>query len=290
MNQSIIAKTDFFIYCPAKTGSSSLIHLLNRHPEINSIVGIKEPQFFRDTNITETKLMDYNTKFPLTNKLTCEKSTGYFPSPIAIQNIKQYCKPNVKFITILRNPIDRLISCYLNFKAMGLIIADNRAKNTMRRIAKHEGWLHEWLGTEQDDGSSKIFSLMPNLIDIVDNKYKNYYWMIDHGFYNKHLERFYKYYDKSSIRIYLYDDWKQDNKKILVDICNFLEIDPTFFITDTKTLFINSSNAWITRLNQCGVNYNISNDISQDILLKIKDIYSDSLSLLKHKLDIQHNW
>ncbi len=106
---------DFYIVGAPKCGTTSLHRYLRQHPDV-FMPAVKEPNFFCSDfpSIQKYKtLEDYSTLFTAANKnqLVGEASPWYLYSNAAIQNILQV-KPDAKFIVMLRNPVDAVISYY----------------------------------------------------------------------------------------------------------------------------------------------------------------------------------
>jgi len=123
-----------------------------------------------------------------------EASTQYLYSPEASVCIKKYL-PDVKLIAILRNPVDRAYS----------------------------GFLHN-MGQIPDPLNSFVKSLQSRKSaneDIVGNS-------IQMGFYFTQLKRYFDLFEKKQIKVYLYENFKQDPMSMLQDILKFLEVDETF--------------------------------------------------------------
>ena len=124
-------KVDFFIVGAPKSGTTSLYHYLNEHPEI-SMSSQKEPDYFSDADIqnegmyygknridTSKKyhsLFDDNSE----SKLKGEASVSYLFYKNVPQKIKSY-NPEAKIIIMLRDPIDRAFSHYLMDYRLGLV-------------------------------------------------------------------------------------------------------------------------------------------------------------------------
>ncbi|NEZ56152.1 sulfotransferase family protein [Adonisia turfae] len=101
-----------------KCGTTSLFHYLAQHPEI-SRCRQKEPNFFSNNNSWVRgfdyykSLWDYDHE---THKIALEASTAYTKLPRKtdvvdrIYQIKSEQKVNFKFVYIVRNPIDRIVS------------------------------------------------------------------------------------------------------------------------------------------------------------------------------------
>ena len=124
-------KVDFFIVGAPKSGTTSLYHYLNEHPEI-SMSSQKEPDYFSDADIQNEgmyygknridtikkyhSLFDNNSE----SKLKGEASVSYLFYKNIPQKIKTY-NTDSKIIIMLRNPIDRAFSHYLMDYRLGLV-------------------------------------------------------------------------------------------------------------------------------------------------------------------------
>lgn len=97
-----------------KSGTSSLYHYLISHPQILPAVD-KELFFFR--NYFEQGLDWYLSHFPpipaSMNYITGEATPIYITCPSIAKKIF-HLFPDIKFIVLLRNPVDRAISCYFH--------------------------------------------------------------------------------------------------------------------------------------------------------------------------------
>lgn len=113
---------DFMIIGAQKCGTSTLFDILSSHP---SIAGSqpKEPHFFSTSENWRENLQDYESLFqskahnPSEKVLHCEASTTYTFYPL--RNLKIWddiyeYNPNMKFIYLVRNPVDRIISSYMH--------------------------------------------------------------------------------------------------------------------------------------------------------------------------------
>jgi hypothetical protein len=105
---------NFLIIGPGRSGTTSLYHWLNEHPEI-FMSTVKELCFFslgehRHVNTRE----DYERYFAgvTTEKMWGEACPSYFWSETAADAIRNAI-PDVKLIATLRNPADRAYSAYL---------------------------------------------------------------------------------------------------------------------------------------------------------------------------------
>jgi hypothetical protein len=105
-----------------KCGTSTLFSILNTHP---SLVGCstKEPDYFSKVDDWKTHLPHYEKLFERRdNVMYFEGSTTYTCYPSFKLNIwddlYEY-NPKLKFIYIVRNPVDRIISSYMHVYERG---------------------------------------------------------------------------------------------------------------------------------------------------------------------------
>lgn len=108
---------NFMIIGAQKCGTTTLSEILRNHP---SIVGcnVKEPHFFSETKNWRASLDEYHSLFKeVGNALYFEASTSYTFYPYRNlhiwDDIYEY-NPDMKFIYLVRNPIDRIISGYVH--------------------------------------------------------------------------------------------------------------------------------------------------------------------------------
>jgi len=99
-----------------KSGTSSLFAYLEQHPDCAMSLD-KEPMFFsKESNLD--KLDEYKKYFPATTnagrtpKIFGEATTGYMVEPEVPRRIRETLGPDMKFIFLLRNPVERTISAY----------------------------------------------------------------------------------------------------------------------------------------------------------------------------------
>jgi hypothetical protein len=116
-------QVDFMIVGAMKCGTSSLSEILALHPGI-SFSEPKEPQFFSKSGDWKKKINEYHSCFSKKGILYGEGSTNYTKYPAfnlnIYKNIFEY-NNKMKFIYLIRNPIDRIISHYIHIFESGLI-------------------------------------------------------------------------------------------------------------------------------------------------------------------------
>lgn len=210
---------NFLVIGAAKSGTTSLYHYLKQHPQIY-MSPVKEPEFFafcseqvdesshdqfflasifrRFTAKPATNLNDYLNLFKgvKDEKAIGEASTHYLCNPQAPARIHQFIA-HAKLIAILRNPIDRAYSDFLMLQH------------------RHDDPTNDFLKSID----------LENLGDYsppwASSRYLNY------GFYDTQLERFFKYFPASHLRVFLFEDLRNPIA-LLQEIFRFLEVDDTF--------------------------------------------------------------
>lgn len=200
---------NFLIIGAAKAGTTSLYHYLKQHPQIY-MSPLKEPRFFalenEDLNFQNpdnginvnsvTEFSDYCRLFEdVTNEIAIgEASPLYLYSPKAVECISHYI-PDAKLIAILRNPVDRAYSCYKHLIALDPLSFENALREEDNRI--NQNWAHLWHYRQG-------------------------------GYYYKQLKRYFEKFDRAQIKIFLFDDFKNNPVIILQDLFLFLEVDNSF--------------------------------------------------------------
>jgi len=186
---------NLFIIGAMKCGTSSLHRYLDLHPQISMSTN-KEPHFFErlwfpdDNEKWNENLQWYMSLFDK-KQIRGESSTGYtmYPDRPDIAKRIHSMTPDAKFIYIVRNPIERIISHFLHYSNKGYI----------------------------NHNSVERFLLSPN---------QNYPLFICH--YAMQLQQYLKYFSYDQILVLNSDDLKFKRLKTIKKVFNFLEVDPSF--------------------------------------------------------------
>jgi hypothetical protein len=222
---------NFFIAGAPKSGTTSLYHYLDQHPEIY-MSPVKEPNYFaseiRLEHFSEglrpraeqdvaplrayldgpmrekrfgglvTEWSDYLKLFRDAEgrKAIGEASVCYLWSESAARNIRRVI-PDARIILVLRNPVEMVFSMYLHtVRSLG-------KRYTFRQAIE--------MGLEQRGG--KIDFMHP---------------FLDMGLYHQQVKRYLETFPDEQIRIYLYKEYETEPARMLADIFRFLEVDPAF--------------------------------------------------------------
>jgi hypothetical protein len=208
-----MALPNFLIIGAAKSGTTSIASYLGQHPQVY-MSPLKEPHFFAfegqsldfigpgDCEVYRTTVTDIESYQRLFQNVEGEiaigeASTTYLAFPGTAERIKRYI-PEVKLIAILRHPVDRAYSSFLHLSR------DGREKNADFIQAFKES---ETLSLEN----------------------REHLWLYKQmGFYYSQLQRYYNLFDRHQIKVYLYEDLKNNPLGLISDIYHFIGVDNTF--------------------------------------------------------------
>ena len=200
---------NFLIIGAEKSGTTSLYHYLRQHPDI-FMCRPKELYFFAyegerpdhrgpgdltfDRNIV-TRLEDYLAHF---DSVANEKAIGeacpqYLYVPKAAERIRHHL-PDARLVVVLRSPAERAHSIYMHAKREGRETTANFAEALEQEDARlRAGWESSW-GYRRN------------------------------GFYCEQVARYDRLFDRSRLRIYLFEDLRDDPVLLVQDICRFLGV------------------------------------------------------------------
>lgn len=204
---------NFLIIGAPKAGTSALYAYLKQHREIY-MSPVKEPHFFMldDKKVdfqgpgdqerfkaAVHRIEDYYRLFEdVTDEIAIgEASTTYLGSVQASERIKRSI-PDVKLIVILRNPVDAAFASFLH-----LVRDGDESLNDFSKALQAE-----------QDRTQKNWGLI---------------WRYQQrGFYYKQLNQYFKLFDKEQIKVYIYEEFREEPHTILKDIFIFLGVSPSF--------------------------------------------------------------
>jgi hypothetical protein len=178
---------NFLIVGTAKSGTSSLSHMLSQHPDC-FFPARKEPNFFAFDTEYARGIDHYKARFSeaKNSKAIGEKSWRYscrnvYPNalPRIVENL-----PHAKIIYIARHPLQRLQSLWMEFRSSGYDHADSNFSLALR--------------------SNPIF--------------------VDSSLYWTQLGAFRDHYPDDKILTLFFDDLKSDPISVFHTCCRFLEI------------------------------------------------------------------
>jgi hypothetical protein len=176
-------KVNFMIIGAARSATTSLCNILATHPDV-CFSSIKEPQFFSNDNWRD-HIEQYHALFKKTASVYGEGSTNYTKYPffnVSIPaDIYEY-NPDMKFIYMMRHPVDRMVSHY--------------------KFAVERGYTNKEIDLE----------LNSNEIYIETSKYYS------------QIKRYIDQFGKDNIKLVLFNDFINDQKKIMQEVVDFIGI------------------------------------------------------------------
>ncbi|MDJ0727079.1 MAG: sulfotransferase [Prochloraceae cyanobacterium] len=204
---------NFLIIGAAKAGTTALHTYLNQHPQIY-MTPRKETNFFAlegetidfkgpgDEAINDfsiTTLDAYQAEFKgVTNEIAIgEACPLYLYNSKTAAKIYQY-NPEIKIIVILRNPSDR---AYANF--LHLIRDDREPFQDFAKALQAES-------------------------QRIKQNWEWFWHYIQLGYYGKQLQQYYDLFERDRIKIYLYDDFRNNSLSVVQNIFNFLKVKDDF--------------------------------------------------------------
>ncbi|MBA3648955.1 MAG: sulfotransferase domain-containing protein [Chitinophagales bacterium] len=190
---------NLFIPGAGKSGTSSLHLYLNQHPLVQ-MASVKEPHFFSIDKYFEKGFDQYLNLFSTSAvniKYYGESSTTYMASLNAIRRIQQYIA-DPKFIFILRNPIQRIVSHY------NWLLSQGRPLNSFRE--------------ELEADIKKPFN--PNF-SFYNGFYKSY---LELSHYGKWISEYIRVFGRSNIHIIITEELNSQPMETINSCYRFLEI------------------------------------------------------------------
>lgn len=254
---------NYLIVGAAKSGTNTLAHYLNEHPEA-FIVPQKEVNYFAADEIKNQQLYykdyivnsleDYKKLFETAEayRAVGEGSTSYLFYETVPEKIKQLI-PEVKIIILLRNPVDRTYSHYLMDKRIGLV--DLPLIEILKGESKHE-------------------------------KQKLYYQQfVELSLYFEQVNRYINTFSSENVKICIFENLIEDTENTLRDIFQFLNIDARIRLDfDAKFNSYNYPNSKIVKI--LYKNYFVRKGLSALIPSLIqKGLFSAFFDSKKPKLD-----
>lgn len=207
----MMALPNFIVIGAEKAGTTSLDYYLQQHPQV-CMSSIKEPRFFapefyttfyhgprvgkRVTPMTQT---EYEALFEDVSEALAigEVSPQYLYLPDCCQRIAA-ALPEVRLVSVLRNPVDRAFSAYAYQRTCGY---------------------------DLEHSFEEALALEPQRIKEEWRPVWHYQAL---GFYFQQLQRFYAEFPSENIQVVLYDDLSADAIAFSQTVYQFLGVDASF--------------------------------------------------------------
>jgi hypothetical protein len=195
---------NLFIVGAAKSGTTSLYHYLRQHPDV-FMPSYKEPHFFSKVKPKPelevflkhvSSEADYLKLFEKTSaKIIGEASTSYLWDKETPRRIKQVA-PDAKIIIMLRQPVERAFSHYLN-----------NVREAYETRDFHTAILEDLQATQKGWGISSLY--------------------VDLGYYCEQVKDYLTVFG-NNVHIIFFEDFTKDIPNHVEQVFKFLEIDPSY--------------------------------------------------------------
>jgi hypothetical protein len=180
---------NFFVIGAMKSGTTSLHHYLDQHPDV-FMSRIKELEFFTEEKNWERGRAWYEEQFPVDAPVRGEASPGYTKHPrfSGIPERMHELVPEARLVYLVRDPIARIVSHYIDSYSFG----------------REHGTL--------DDA----------LADLDDNH------MVNTSRYHMQLSRYLPLYPRDRIMVITTERMQRERAETLRRVYAFLDVDPDF--------------------------------------------------------------
>jgi len=182
-----------------KSGTTSLYDVLKQHKDV-FLPTFKEPHFF-DSNKSWNKGVEwYQSSYYAKASHQCvgDFTPTYLSNNLAPGRIRKVLGNQVKFVVILRNPIDRAYSHYLHTKR-----DQHENLSFIEALEEEEQRLHKY--RKENDH-----------IGMIRFAYQ------EQGMYAKQLERYFKLFDRGQFYITTFDNFVSKQEQVIKEVCAFL--------------------------------------------------------------------
>ena len=182
-----------------KSGTTSLYDVLKQHKDV-FLPTFKEPHFF-DSNKSWNKGVEwYQSSYYAKASHQCvgDFTPTYLSNNLAPGRIRKVLGNQVKFVVILRNPIDRAYSHYLHTKR-----------------DQHEN-LSFIEALEEEEQRLNKYRKENDHIGMIRFAYQ------EQGMYAKQLDRYFKLFDRGQFYITTFDDFVSKQEHVIKEVCAFL--------------------------------------------------------------------
>ena len=205
-----------------KAGTTALFEYLKMHPEIIGAKN-KEIHFFNSQYRYDLGLSFYKSQFAegKLSSLRLDASPSYLSHLDAPKRIFDFC-PDVKMIVLLRDPVSRAYSAWQMY---------------IKRYQQNRDWFFsEWLNFVGEPASNffrrkneeidDFYLYVKSEIEFMKNSLPSKIEapVLNHGYYEIYLKRYFKYFRKEQILIIENSELRLNQINILRSIENFLGI------------------------------------------------------------------
>ena len=199
---------NFICLGAAKSGTTTLYDILRQHPDIY-VPSFKEPHFFDIPENFFNGVHWYEKTYfqKANNKIISDFTPSYFFDINAPKRIFETLGGDMKFVVIIRNPVDRAYSHYLHSKRD----------------------FHETLDFEEaltlETSRLKQYQDQADYLSYLRHSY------VQQGLYSKMLQRYLKYFSLDNFLFISFEDEFLERRDLVIKrILEFLEVDSTILL------------------------------------------------------------
>jgi len=212
-------KVGFLIIGAQKSGTTAAFDYLKKNTFLNPSKE-KEVHFFNSELDCKHDINYYHTFFDLKKTgILFEGSAGYLVNEFAHEKIFKY-NSKIKMLALLRNPIDRAYSCWNMYRTY---YTSNHEwfKNWMLKVApvkylQYKKRELKLINSFYDYVIEEINAI--NNGDLIEGS------ILVHGYYAQQLKKYYTCFSREQILLIESSEFKQNTKKCLNSIEDFLNI------------------------------------------------------------------
>lgn len=201
-------RTSLIIAGVTKAATTSLFMYLSAHPDICPS-RVKETQHFLPPRFGRElpPFEEYHGFFEScgTEKYALEATAGYFYGGKAVAEAIKSHLDDARILITFREPVSRLFSFYQFQKSELRLSEDLTLEEYVRRCE----------------------ALSPSERRLRESYV---YWGLDGGFYSDYLDDWFNVFGRDAIKILFFDRFIQDPRSVLIDICEWLNIEHEEYI------------------------------------------------------------
>ncbi|MCG9127697.1 sulfotransferase domain-containing protein [Candidatus Poribacteria bacterium] len=207
-----------------KAATTSLYSYLSDHPSICA-ASYKETRFFLDIEYPlpskfrfNGDIEEYNSLFTQCKEgeIRMESTPDYLYCSSALDRIATYL-PKSKLVFSLREPISRIISWYRFGKQI----------DRLPKSLSIDDYIENMFAIDSPSQNSN--NMNKGTVPIEDTITQQYMQTLQQGCYSTYLKKYLEQIDRNRIHILYYEQIAEEPLKELMDICNFVGIDPKFY-------------------------------------------------------------
>lgn len=218
MNFGRVSPT-FIVIGVQKGGTTSLHRYLLQHPKL---ISPKEKELHYFDTSPEVQKKSYKNRFPIRffrNYMSFESTPRYMYFPSSAERIHNF-DPNIKFIVVLRDPVDRAFSAWNMYRQLSL--NPKKVKEAMiHDTINKEGKLYTYFYKNEFPSFEKWIKFEIEELaktDILEPS------IVRRGYYKDQIENYLKYFKIDQFHFIDSEDLKHDTISVLNSIAGFLGI------------------------------------------------------------------